>query len=349
MDLHRSGRDPVAIKSNVSILDVTSMVRSGHLDNTLRFINECSKDIKEAKRLMTIFWNIVEDTVPLFESDNIGGSGSNIIPADEKQIQQDVPQFVEGHIDAGSAISDNLFDSTIPRNIKDVQCHNTVLRVLYPNSLTTDGISNENFADERPFTPLSSVFNEDDPNSEFSRQHIHSKKLLCLRDLSAELSQTLVGNYSRMKNIQNCLIASTTVVDTTLQGLHSACVDLEATLGKVKFAAALASGYCPTYCGWVRKSSGFSLIRLDKTFSSSHGQKMWATLVQNNLYFMQQPYSKTVSLTGYPLNLYLPSNFATLCRLIMKLFLMESRSLYQIQILMIIILEHQLLKLRFPL
>lgn len=91
--------------------------------------------------------------------------------------------------------------------------------------------------------------------------------------------QSFYENYNRFPED---ILSSVEDIDRSIRALDN-CVD------KLEHFAILTSDLTPNYCGWIRKSQGFS--RSDR---SVHGPRYWCLIVRETLYFMNQPYAKKV-------------------------------------------------------
>jgi hypothetical protein len=113
-------------------------------------------------------------------------------------------------------------------------------------------------------------------------------------ELVQHLRAEIHVNYRRLQlfneqynHFPEDLLSSIEDIDRSIKALDH-CVD------KLEHFAILTSDLTPSYCGWLRKSHGFS--RSDR---SVHGPRYWCLLVRETLYFMNQPYAKKVEFEVY--------------------------------------------------
>lgn len=135
---------------------------------------------------------------------------------------------------------------------------------------------------QKTFDPIDSM--ENDKN-----QYTSSEK-----QLVTNLRTEIQSNYKRLLSLsENCnkypseILNAVEDIDRTVRALDN-------SLDKLQHLTILSSNQTPSYCGWMKKSSGFS-----KSDRSVIGKRYWCLLIRDSLYFLDQPYGKKVEYEVY--------------------------------------------------
>jgi hypothetical protein len=112
--------------------------------------------------------------------------------------------------------------------------------------------------------------------------------------LIEKLQDHLANGYRQLKSAMTSVNDYSIELDENLNSIREISSELNNLLDKVKSATVITAGQIPSYCGWIRRSVDFSKVEIGKgirKFNKTAGNlKWWASLINDRLFFMLQPY-----------------------------------------------------------
>jgi hypothetical protein len=292
LNLLRAGVNPTAVKSNVSAVDLASLIDYELADKSWSILLQLLQLTKEMQSLIFNFWSTVEHSVPAYEVTAITArTASEMIFGKKQDSALEVPRTEVQNMEDDTVTANNIAG----RGMDSVEKTTDLILHLLGSSTLSSGRNAEVLPTDA--CVQNSELTAGNGEQDIQQEKLHSHRARHLHQLSSTLSSGLVTSYSKMKNLQTLLLSSTGVLDETLKGVHRISVELEDIIARARFVAAISSNVSPQYCSWVKRTVGFS--KYDKSVGSF---KSWAVLINNAVFFLQQPYSTNVSRELWDIN-----------------------------------------------
>jgi hypothetical protein len=303
MNLLRAGVNPTAVKSNVSAVDLSSLIDYELADRSWGILAQLFHLAKEMQSLILNFWTTVEHSVSAHEVTTISTCAAReVVPSGAINESFSTPELIPINTGFNAICNFDMLNvllftvnAVTTRSIDSVvKTTDIILHLLGEASLSKNVLAAPCY---------------DGAEHDIYPEKLHTYRATHMHQLSTTLSTALSTSYGKLKSLQSSLLSTASVLDDTLLGVYGICTEMDSIISRARFAAALSSNVTPAYCSWVKRTVGFS--KYDKSVGSF---KTWAVIINNALFFLQQPYSPNVRIYHSlfrSVNSYLPC-----CRLI---------------------------------
>lgn len=326
VDVSKVGSDPMQFKTSATLYDLAANISKEVLDTTNSILRDSLASIQAIQMLMTQFSAAIGGNVPLY---GLAFANGSLSPSASQSRSAPNFNFSDGNnhnFNSGGHIFPNAFGSSVRSSINSSLDHNRYDGLLSSSSSSSASLPTSTARQKQmlDFTAdVADIFLGDssggrrrsgsapatsptagtasspsasttgrigvalDGSSEESVTTMGARRI---GPLTGKLTDSLLECLGQVKSMESALFIASTRVAEAMDAAAAVNLEMEDIITRTRTVAMLTSCHSPSYCGWVRRSAGYS--RADKSLSG----RCWAVLVQGNLVFMQQPYSTSVSM-----------------------------------------------------